>query len=124
MLAWNFLKRAKYALAIAAVLSVIAFGSAPATATYTWSWGYNYVGQNVNSNVTGPWNYYQTITLYKNSGDYVQFGFNPSSSCNITVWQNTTYYETASGLGCGGYLQPYVKWVQGNTSYLKIQAST
>ncbi len=104
-------------IAITAALVVPAVAQAA-----TWSWGFNYVGVSVNTFVPSPWNYYDAISVTKNSGGSILYGFQRTDGAVCTAGLNGTAnaYWTASDAGCSGYNRGYVQWNSGATSYLKF----
>ena len=88
-------------------------------------WGYNNVGPVVNWQVVGTWNYWLDQYIDKTNGGTIAHGFSvPNPGPNPSCWEYMsgvwTFYETPStiGNGCGGYLQPWIQYFSGNTTYL------
>jgi hypothetical protein len=81
-------------------------------------WGYNYVGPSVNELVYGPSNYWFDMYVDKTSGGTIYRAFGPNGNCYAAMSGASSWYGHPSDMGCGGYVNPFVQYVSGNTSYL------
>lgn len=127
-----FKRRAELlAVAVAAAALTGAFAPSASAASMTcdtgWChWGYNYMGADVNTFLTGGWNYWYDQYVDKTSGGQIGHGFNTASGCYEYMTGASTWYGHPSdtGSGCGGYLQPFAQWTSGSTSYLYMDDYT
>lgn len=91
-----------------------------------WQWGHNYVGPSVNPEVSSGFNYWADQYVHKHSGGWMLHGFlhTDGSGCLHYMNGEETHYETPSYLGCGGYLQNYLTYDTGASSYLHANSIT
>ena len=73
---------------------------------------------NANELVYGPSNYWNDQYVDKTSGGTIYHAFGPSGSCYRSLVGVNSWYGTPSDMGCGGYVNPFVQYVSGNSSYL------
>lgn len=120
-------------VALVVALSALIFSPSASAADMTcepgWChWGYNYMGADVNTYLTGGWNYWYDQYVEKQSGGTIAHGFNTASGCYEYLSGGDDFYGHPgdTGSGCGGYLQPFALWPQGGgaTSYLYMDDYT
>jgi hypothetical protein len=112
------MKRLLVLVAVAAALLV-------APAAQAWSWGYNYLSPG-SLRVSSGWNYWVNQYLDKNSGGTIRHGFITQGGglCYDFMSGSATHFHSPSDLGCGGYLNNFVDYWSGNSSYLYVSSAS